>query len=156
MIDNSYFAGLFDGEGCITFQMRGYIPSSLHMALWNTHRPVLLAMQSKYGGSVTSKNVKANRLSQWGWQATGKVGITFLHEVYPYLIIKKEQAEIAFKYYETMSSSYARTGVPAGILAIRQMLAEKLSSLKKVHYPDGSPIVALPDTVDADKLLDEL
>jgi len=94
-----YIAGLFDGEGCIMLsQFRGnsYIQLRVNVNLTNETIPTIL--HECFGGSLMIVPPKGNNKQQWMWRAIGKYAGEFLRLIYPYLIIKKEQAELGIKF----------------------------------------------------------
>jgi len=105
--DLAYIAGLFDGEGCIRIgkckktprQMTSY---SLHcsLSIANQYLPELLRMF--FGGGIRRRNLPPPRKMQWDWQIHGENAISFLKAIYPYMILKKGQADIAFKFQEAI------------------------------------------------------
>lgn len=97
MVSLQYVAGFFDGEGCVTFLKNGKaIYVTAHLT--NNDRRVLDEMHEKYGGCVYTRlrNGDPRRKTTYSWQVSGTKAIAFLREIYPYLVIKKPQAEVAF------------------------------------------------------------
>lgn len=141
-LDNIYTAGFFDGEGCITMQYRESIPHLLHVNISNVYLPVLEAIKYTYGGNISVKKVKQNRLRQYFWQATSEVACKFLREIYPYLLVKQEQAKIALRFQETVNRT--RVTLTPEIIALRQVLAAELSRLKKAEFEPPAPMDAGP------------
>jgi DNA-binding CsgD family transcriptional regulator len=91
-----YIAGLLDGEGHITWNIRkrhGKIKKQPHIGISNTNPEVLKYLES-FGGKV-SWRPKRGKFSACGtWQIDGTLNIIlFLRSVLPSLIIKKEKAE---------------------------------------------------------------
>ncbi len=90
----AYFAGFFDGEGCV------HIARNIRVVISGCFHPGLLEQFSdKWGGRVT--------LSSWSgkncrpgvrWEITGTKAGQFLDDVLPYLYEKQEQARLALQY----------------------------------------------------------
>lgn len=80
-----YAAGFFDGDGCVEVEHN----SAHHHTIGQKYRPILDIFQEKYGGTICYKPSSKN--FQWCICADGK---EFLQEIYPYLILKKQQAEL--------------------------------------------------------------
>jgi hypothetical protein len=95
---NAYFAGFFDGEGCITFgKNNGF--DSIRVLLGNTEKSLLDIMQKRYGGHVYvlgGKSRPEHHAPMWQWQLNRKDGIEkFLLQMIPYLHIKRDKAKLA-------------------------------------------------------------
>ena len=102
----AYTAGLFDGEGCIHIskvkagQYNHKLDyHQLHVNLVNTNKKVLNWLKDEFGGSVRRHDIKA-RSKCWTWYMYTIKAKDFLKLIYPYLIIKKEQAKIAIEFRE--------------------------------------------------------
>lgn len=97
----AYFAGFFDGEGCIF----PHIPDgTVHLVVCNTKPKVLYELQKRLGGSI--RHYPPSRdgertVYQWGI-FNRKDCLNALKRLYPYLIIKRKQAEIAIELLEKM------------------------------------------------------
>ena len=107
MIDERYVAGFIDGEGCIRAELRNprlgngvSVGHRVILIVANTHRPVLEAMQERWGGSIYRRKNPGKVL--WVWHTGGPTARAVLEDVLPYLVVKKEQAETALKLIKTM------------------------------------------------------
>ncbi len=110
-----YIAGFFDGEGCIG--LYGYPPNRgltshnirLMVSVSNTKREVLDGLKTNFGGGVTLMS-KSKTSIKWKkcyqWRVTGKQAETFLKSIYPFMRVRKPQAEVALKYRETVRDIY--------------------------------------------------
>jgi len=148
--DKAYFAGLFDGEGCITIKRtapRGrqrthtYIFSlSIEMA---DPRPIKAVCQAfnlnlTYNTSRHLKNPSKHRymyVAQIGRQA----GIKILKTLLPYLIAKREEAELAIEFYERCFPPHLINGrnrrpVPKKLLVLRHRYYAHLRQLKRRNF----------------------
>jgi hypothetical protein len=156
-LEDSYAAGLFDGEGFVRVAIWNK-PNSPHVryqviaGLANTYRPVMEQIADQYGGSVYDvrhdlRNPK-NRVV-FNWQVGSQKAASFFRLVLPFLIIKKEQVELALKLQESIDShkfrgSSERTAVlRQNVWDERDALANRIRELKKVSYApfvDSGPI----------------
>jgi len=115
----AYLAGLIDGEGSImikksTYRIRspkyndcvnpGYF---IRVTMKNINKDVMELLKKTFGGSVwedrkvyTSKNGFQTRHRLWCFDIHDRHAENMLRLLYPYLIIKKPQAEIALKLVE--------------------------------------------------------
>jgi len=111
--DLAYAAGLFDGEGCIQLRKAGgankpaTCPEAglcLYISVANTNTEVLTWLKEHFGGNVYDMHPKGQP-EGWSrgfaWVTSGKNAAAFLHKVYPYLKIKRGQAEPALLFAET-------------------------------------------------------
>lgn len=106
----AYFAGLFDGEGCIRIEIKEGKRGGtgvLYVSLGSTDLRVTAEMKQLFGGYLTSvrKASKHARMASRDWKATNGVASEFLAVIYPYLRIKKRQAALAFKFRKMMDQS---------------------------------------------------
>jgi len=137
--DLAYIAGLFDGEGCIQIvkqkrpEQRNYrseysLRCSLEMA--NEYLPRLLHMH--FGGSLRRRNLPLPRQNQWEWTVRSNVAALFLKDVYPYIILKKGEADVALKFQEAMHTiGVGRKRLTEEETAIREAQHILLSNMKK-------------------------
>lgn len=101
----AYAAGFFDGEGNIDIRYRKtgggkYQRFELRITVVQIDRRPLELMQDKWGGSIARR--KQNTCSQW--VASGRQAATFLHDVFDFLIVKREEAEVALAFYAFAAS----------------------------------------------------
>lgn len=100
--DLAYTAGIIDGEGCIGLHKRGSRNGVyLSVSVGITDEWMCQWLKFAYGGGVYiyySKNPKWK--NHWEWSVAGKRALDFLKLIYPYLRLKKPQAEIAIKFQE--------------------------------------------------------
>ena len=90
----AYLAGFFDGEGCITVNANGGIT----LRVINTSKPVLDLFKEILGGSIGDRTQKVNK-RQYAWSAYGNTAYKILHALYPYLIEKQDQADLALEWF---------------------------------------------------------
>lgn len=92
MIDNSYWAGLFDGEGNI------YISKGLHhmqVSITQKRPEILYLLKEVFGGGVT----KYGKQTCHKWRVSSIEDIrNFLEVIYPYSIIKKGEISVALEF----------------------------------------------------------
>ncbi|MBM3118943.1 MAG: hypothetical protein FJ006_05225 [Chloroflexi bacterium] len=104
----AYLAGFFDGEGCVTVvkgkNHLGNIQYSLRVIVSNTNEYVLKMYQFSFGGRIQKhKHNKPKWRDCYFWQLSSTQAYTFLKCVYPYLTLKKSQADLAFEFQENQS-----------------------------------------------------
>jgi len=102
--DSAYIAGFFDGEGCVgvhtdSRNMKPYLMIRAN----NTDRVNLQFLADKIGGHVQKNPRSARRKPIYLWLACGVEAAMILSRLLPYLIDKKERAELGI---ECMTTPY--------------------------------------------------
>jgi len=99
MISSEYAAGFMDGEGCINVSSTRST-TFIRILIVNTNLEVLKYFQQKWGGDISeNKRHKSNWKIAYTWRVSHVACLTFLNDVYPFLIVKKKQAEAAFIFF---------------------------------------------------------
>ena len=161
----AYFAGLFDGEGCITIKrsdsaiMRDKRHKSptyvLSIAINMTDpRPVqaMVAYFSMHGMMSTTWRARRVRPNEINWrpcyvaQMGRRQSIDILKALLPYLICKREEAILAIEFYErcylsqnNLAAGRNRTRVPQWLLDLRHDYYLTLQALKRRSWPQENP-----------------
>ncbi len=108
-----YVAGFFDGEGCVCItkthrKIRDTHEYVLSTGIGNTYAPILYYLKEEFGGyihlNLSAKKRKATYKPFFQWHITGKKARCFLEKLLPYLIVKKEQAEIGIAFQKCKST----------------------------------------------------
>jgi len=107
-LENAYFAGILDGEGTIALKRSHDTLHRKHthyypgVMITNTHKGVCDLAKEIYGGCVYER--KSWRHTGYKpcfqWLIGSRMADSFLRLVLPYLIIKKDQAELVLTFYE--------------------------------------------------------
>jgi hypothetical protein len=102
----AYFAGFFDGEGCISLQRPS--PSetpgsySLTVSVGQSDIRPLERLKKVFGGSLhevrRGPSFRFNWKTHWRWSGNRRVAQQFLEAARPYLIVKAEQCWLALEY----------------------------------------------------------
>lgn len=111
--DNAiYIAGLFDGEGSIGLIKQSALRGDrrrnqtfcLKFRIRMTDESIIRWVHSIVGGRFYSarKNSTPNSRLYFEWCVVGRQGIEFLNQIYPFLKVKRLQAETAFEYGKTL------------------------------------------------------
>jgi hypothetical protein len=92
-VEKAYAAGFFDGEGCVLIDLprrtKGY---ALRVTLAQGSKTVLLRLQAAWGGSLSGKE------GRWRLSLVGTTAGAFLSDIFPFLVVKREQAAIAIEF----------------------------------------------------------
>lgn len=140
--DIAYFAGLFDGEGCIniasarnplakTFNQQHILTVRVGM----THPTAIYLLQQYFGGSVTKrlrslKNPKHK--DSYNWTASGAEAKAFLLQMHYQLITKQVELEIALDYLANRTLSRRGIKLSEEELALRNGYLLALQEAKKI------------------------
>lgn len=114
-IQMSYLAGFFDGEGCISIKrhVKGkatqYVPS---VSMTNTNKEIIELFTTSFGVGkpyyVRPNKYTTNTKASWWWGIFGSKSITIVESLFPYLLVKRQEALILLKFKDLLGS----TGVP--------------------------------------------
>ena len=120
-LELAYFAGYFDGEGCIHISKNG----ARIVAIKSCYPKVVKSFHKFYGGTFTNfKKDKKNHYCR-GWfyfRIFGDNAVNVIKNLYPFLREKKEQARLFLKH---ASSKDGHT---------KAQYAVQIKSLKKIIY----------------------
>jgi hypothetical protein len=98
-----YIAGLFDGEGSISYHIgsaiddrthRSYNTHFVYVRLSNNNRQVLELIRNAFGGVITSRMDRYRVHRNYTLQIRMKKAKTFLEAILPYLVVKRNLAWI--------------------------------------------------------------
>lgn len=105
--DKAYMAAMLDGEGVVSVKKvkyKDYFYCYPVIAVYNCNMQLMKWLVSKYGGtiSVTKKQGADGKYGKakkdvYRWRTTSVDTAVILEHVYPYLIIKRAQAELGLK-----------------------------------------------------------
>jgi hypothetical protein len=129
-----YIAGFFDGEGCITSQLQyitgkyeKYPRVSVQITITQKSTIVLNEIQKMYGGTVRLKGSGCSVLNITGKDKMHK----FLTDITPYLVEKKEQAEIALEFVNSIrTENLGCVALDKDIHEKRELIHRRLKLLK--------------------------
>ena len=110
-IDLAYVAGIIDGEGCIGLYSNTHKYLNKHreirprycltVTVCNTNEELIKWFHSLFGGHLHYRKSKEEKWKpQWECKLSANKALDFLKLIYPYLRLKKPQAEIAFRFQE--------------------------------------------------------
>jgi hypothetical protein len=150
-LDLRYIAGFMDADGCIAIA-RFSKPGSIHVryqprvTATNCDRRIPDAIQKQFGGSVHQTRVATGKhRCTYNWIAVSKTATDFIEAVYPFLVVKKEQAKLVLKLQKNIEKHKHTLGGGNGmhtkhwlhprrdaIMAERQALRDEVARLKRV------------------------
>lgn len=137
----AWTAGLLDGEG--SFAIKRSVRKDTYLCnyqVWlvcgmsdiEPNRVALERLHKTFGGNITIRKAKPelNRRGVITWTAVSQVALRCLKLIYPYLVVKKEQARLLVEFQETCKS---RTGVKKD-LAKKLKQEEYFYELRKLNF----------------------
>jgi hypothetical protein len=144
----SYFAGLFDGEGCIQIVKYTSHWSRRKTKVYGLQVTVNMSsispqklLKKHFGGSIINrKGAIPNHRDTHVWQIWGAKAMFFLKAIYPYSMIKKEQIENAIEFQEHLEvfqkvwpkiKGKSTNTLPSEVIEYREKLFKKAKDLKK-------------------------
>lgn len=91
-VEIAYLAGFFDGEGCISVVRGG---PTIAVAVVQVDRRPLDALAEHYGGRVAPHGKpKPGHRQAYRWQIYSANARVFLRDILPFLVVKRESAEM--------------------------------------------------------------
>lgn len=116
----AYTAGIIDGEGSIQIRKNHYKTAAgikesycLRVRVVNTDKVLIDWLVRVYGGNTYEDCRKASKNEKhlFDWNMHSNAAYSFLQQVYPFLVIKRKQAQVAFdfmcrEWYDTGESHY--------------------------------------------------
>lgn len=106
--EKAYFAGLFDGEGCIHISVHPphgegkNVYHCLQVIISNTDVDIINYLHATFGGYVHLLSPRPRHRHCYEWVLRSRRARLFLECLLPFLRIKKEQAELAIEFQSTM------------------------------------------------------
>lgn len=133
---DSYYAGLFDGEGSICITNNGRIGTKykklqVTIAMRADKAQPLPEGQRIWGGSLRKRAPrKHNHNEVLDWRLYTRSAEKFLISIRPFLRIKKEQVELALQYRKIMNEKRQITNqIPVIQQKVRTKIEEKIKEL---------------------------
>lgn len=148
-IDWARMAAYVDGEGCITVYASHspkYNPMArspkftISVVVANTDPRMVAWIHERFGGFV---HIRKQQKSKWRvcyhWAASAITASLILKGIMPYLVTKKEQADIALAVAATMQKHNRQ--VPQEVTDLRRDLCKQLTEMKRQHFPEDLKFV---------------
>ena len=115
----AYFAGYFDGEGCVNFNRH-----SLRVSISSCCPRSINRLDEAFGGrsSDGSYRDRPNARDYSRWVLHGEKALRFLHLIFPYSVEKRPQIKLALTYYDAVDKDE------------KAEIRAQIAALKKVNY----------------------
>jgi hypothetical protein len=139
----AYLAGIIDGEGSISARFgsnaKGRNPT-LHLDLMviNTNTRLIAWLLENFGGRAKPRQFHDGRKVVYEWVLAMRGAANLLPHVLPYMLLKREQAEIALK-MASLALPYGaarKRGISPELQAERAALLAELRRLNRKGSPD--------------------
>ena len=137
-------AGFFDGEGSVFVEIsknkntRRRVRNLLTASVTQTSTPCLNLFKQCFGGNITpitkSRRSHMNNSVCFVWRVRSKDAIAFLEVIAPYVVVKKEQVELALQYPLTSADGRKYAGpynpLPDEVHNRRMEIGQKLRDIR--------------------------
>ena len=132
----AYLAGLMDGEGSISIYYRNigqkhyFVPV---VKIGMTYTELIQFLRGKYGGHLYWRKTQPYHKPLLTLALTGKKVLPILEDIYPFLIVKREQAKIVFEFFsgQMAQSEWHSQTMPAEEWARRKKLHQRIRMLNQ-------------------------
>ena len=132
--DLIYFAGFFDGEGCVSIARQKKTWGNKDQTYFHRLRinvaqkdpSVLKQLYDIVGGTMHCSN------GVWKWYADDAAAVQFLETITPFLRVKKLQAELALEFSKTKQGG--RNSITAEVFDLREKLCLAVRAEKDRQY----------------------
>ncbi len=132
--DIAWAAGFIDGEGYIginPYTSRGYQLYSLALRANQVDPRPLQKLRLLFGGTVNRLKLYPNRRQAWEWRVTGPRAERALRQMFPYLTVKQEQAQVALNYRFMVGPTGKPSKISRGLMDI---FIKQLKELKEREW----------------------
>jgi hypothetical protein len=140
----AWAAGFFDGEGSVFVEIskskntRRGVRNLLTVSVTQTSIPCLSLFKERFGGSIAaitkSRRNHMNNSVCYMWRVRSKNAVAFLEIVAPYVVVKKEQVELALQYPLTLADGRKYAGLknplPDEVHNRRMEIGQKLRDIR--------------------------
>lgn len=106
--ERAYAAGFVDGEGSIGIYggSKAKLAHALTVRVSQKDPRPLLWLQARWAGNISKcKHNKFGAYRGYQWQVTGRRAESFLREIRVYLVLKGDQADVAFAFRATIGTN---------------------------------------------------
>src|SRR6266702_116697 len=127
-MNSAWLAGFVDGEGCIGLSPVPYGGWQVRIIITNTSEDILKQIHSQYGGTMSARQYKPNWKPCRQLTLCSRKAIVLLRDIYPFLVLKRPQANIAFEFQSLLGKGER---IPITVVQKKQVLADTLHRLNK-------------------------
>lgn len=124
----AYLAGFIDADGCISLTQNKRGEFRFQIVVSQSNKSILDYWQAKTG--VGGVSIASGTLGAWQWQIGKPECDEFLRALYPYLLLKKDEAAIAMRFRETFDKQGRYTKPSARIIRERMACVQAMRERK--------------------------
>ncbi len=141
----AYAAGIIDGEGCVNIAkqpgetIRGY-SLVMRVVVTNCSKALIDFLVRTFGGRIYHYVSKGKRKEYWKWYLFTSNAANFLGTIMPYLIVKRQEAQLAIEFQQTKCSRKCGK-LSADELAFDELCFQKMRALKHEEAKNYSNMV---------------
>lgn len=136
----AWAAGIVDADGCIAIQRHTHtrtgksgLSFTMYVSVSNNIPEMLVELQSLFGGGISDAAKQKSTTAHWRWEVSCKKAETMLRRILPYLIAKKNQAEVALS-----SREFVRRGRTGSDKVALFGAYKELKNLKHLRISRGA------------------
>jgi hypothetical protein len=130
-LEAAYIAGLVDGEGCLTISKKSGDRFNAHVSITNTNRKMLEWVFDKVKlGIIYSQPGTVKSKVTFRYELRVKEIEAFLKMILPYLICKREQADLLLEYLGCRHTS-GHGPKPTDLRIQHELICEEIQALNK-------------------------
>lgn len=97
-IELAWAAGFFDGEGCVILR-KSNNTYAVRISVSQVNPTPINKLKKLFGGHICfQKSKNDNWNDQWKWEQDSKSGASTLELLLPFLVVKKDVAELAIEF----------------------------------------------------------
>ena len=144
----AYYAGLFDGEGCVYIKPgvkhTGHIHSLvLSVSVTMTDTIALCELERDFGGKLrrsVCKDITRHHKIPYRWQLSARRAEAFLRSIRPFAKVKAAQIDVALMFRDRINliGHWAHRGLPPGEFEARLEMSRRMSELKRIPVHGAS------------------
>ena len=132
-LKHAFLAGLVEGDCCIilrahkdTRKSKG-VAFGMYLKVSNTKKELIDFLGDNYGGNVSPGwQPKGRKSFMYEWTMYGNKAKSLLSRIYPYLVSKKKQAELAVRFQDLLNTS-------VGVSYSQADYNERTEMVKEMH-----------------------
>ncbi len=149
---DSWAAGFFDGEGNIAIvKNAGREAGKLRITAAQVDKNPIERLQYLFGGSI--RKAKANKVKwrdYWVWELSAQKAVDALKRMEPCLIVKKQQAYLAYEFQSTVGDNNKKPRLTDEIIEKRLDIKRQISLLNhnvedKYKPPKAKDLALIPE-----------
>lgn len=136
----AYFAGIIDGEGCISFRIEWSGKYLLRIHFSHTSKELIDWMIKRFPSRYWLKKTPSNWRQRYDWLLNTSVQDAILPRILPYMVVKKAHIELAIEYRKTIMKRKTGTyRITPELIAQRATFIHKFKILNKRGTQDIPP-----------------